>query len=342
MYIKDLVSIVVPTYNRKAVLREMIESVIVQTYRHWELIIVDDGSDDGTDSMVSDFVDDRIRYYKRPENLRKGAQCCRNYGKGKARGEYLVFFDSDDLIVDTCLEKRVAYMKKANTDYCIFPIGTFTTEPSLYKKTHLGVSSGVDILTSFLNNYYQHAVVTNIYRKEAIKDLWWDENLRNYDDFDFSLQCIFSGLSFSFSGDAFPDYLYRVNWSCDTISSTDVTDEKFSSAIYLFNKVLDRLSSCSDSRGYRKDFIQYHLWYYALITREGSRAQEVVFLSHVKSAYGEGTCARFRMLRPLFSGIPHKQARRFTIMLMYYILFRPSRIGDLYKILRGRVQLHRK
>lgn len=104
---KNLISVVTPTYNRKTYLREFVKSVVAQTYQAWELIIVDDQSTDGTDKMVADeFADDRIRYHKRPCSIPGGAPSCRNYGKRLAKGEFICFFDSDDWISPTCLDRK--------------------------------------------------------------------------------------------------------------------------------------------------------------------------------------------------------------------------------------------
>ncbi len=333
--IPNLVSIVVPTYNCGDFLREFIHSVLTQTYGKWELIIVDDGSTDSTSRMMADeFADDRITYCKRPDELRKGAPSCRNYGKSKAKGEFICFFDADDWAFNTCLEKRVAYIRETGADCCIFPSGVFTTNPRAYKKTHIGVPSGVDTLTSFLNNYYQYAVWTNIYKTEALKDIEWDERLVIYQDFDFSLQCIFKELSFRFSDAALPDYLYRDDGCRDTISRRNVTDAKMDSTIYLFNKVLESLEGFTGCARYRKDFIQYHLWYYIQAMREGNKSHKKRFLLHVKSVYGKRIANCFKGICPLLSRINRKQRRRFVAMVAYYIFFRPSMVRDIYRILK--------
>lgn len=332
----DLVSIIVPTYNCRDYLREFMNSVISQTYGNWELIIVDDGSVDGTSEMItSTFRDERIFYYNRPEKTAKGAPSCRNYGKRMARGEFICFFDADDLISSTCIEKRLAYIKNTDADYCIFPSGVFTGDPNSAKKTHVGVKSGIDILTSLLNNYYQHCVWTNIYRALAVKDIWWDEHVSTYEDLYFLIQCFLKGLSFEFSDeDRTPDYLYRIGQSRTTMSTRFVDDEKLTSTIYLFNEILHGLGTFSNDAEYRKDFIQYHLWYYSLIIREGNAIQEKKFLTHVESVYGKRASSCFRATRPLSSLIAHKRLRRLAIMLCFYIMFRPSRIGDMYKIFK--------
>jgi glycosyltransferase involved in cell wall biosynthesis len=107
--VSPLVSIIIPTYNRADLIGETLESVIAQTYPHWECIVVDDGSSDNTDAVVSGFIerDGRFRFYPRPPEKPKGANPCRNYGLRKSGGEYAVFLDSDDLLLPEKLELQI-------------------------------------------------------------------------------------------------------------------------------------------------------------------------------------------------------------------------------------------
>lgn len=108
---KPLVSIIIPTYNRLGTLKKAIGSVLRQTYQDIELIIVDDGSNDGTsDFFASQSIDTRIRYfYKRNEGL---PSLSRNYGAREARGKYLAFLDSDDMWLPDKLQKQVEKIEK--------------------------------------------------------------------------------------------------------------------------------------------------------------------------------------------------------------------------------------
>lgn len=88
-------SVIIPTYNRSSLISETIDSVLIQTYPHFEIIIVDDGSTDDTGKLIKEKYghDPRIKYYYK-ENEERGV--ARNYGMQKAKGDYAVIFDSDD------------------------------------------------------------------------------------------------------------------------------------------------------------------------------------------------------------------------------------------------------
>ena len=107
---EDLVSIIMPSYNTAQYISEAIQSVLAQTHKIWELIIIDDCSTDNTDAVISEYLSDkRIRYYKNMNN--SGAAVSRNRALCEARGKWIAFLDSDDIWESTKLEKQIAFMK---------------------------------------------------------------------------------------------------------------------------------------------------------------------------------------------------------------------------------------
>lgn len=108
---KNLVSIIIPTYNCGQFIAETIKSVQAQTYKQWEIIIVDDCSTDNTKDVVDSFSNDkRIRYYCLEIN--SGPAVARTKSMQIADGEYIAFLDSDDLWMPDKLEKQLVFMKE--------------------------------------------------------------------------------------------------------------------------------------------------------------------------------------------------------------------------------------
>jgi len=107
-----LTSVVLPTFNRAALLGRAIESVLGQSQRDLELIVVDDGSTDGTADVVGRFADQRIRYLRQPAN--RGQAAARNEGVRHARGALLAFQDSDDVWLPSKLERFLAAFASAD------------------------------------------------------------------------------------------------------------------------------------------------------------------------------------------------------------------------------------
>ena len=106
---KDLVSIIMPSYNTAPYIRNTIQSVLEQTYQNWELIIVDDCSTDNTDEVVASFKDDRIKYFHNDRH--SGAAVSRNRALREAKGRWMAFLDSDDLWMPEKLEKQISFME---------------------------------------------------------------------------------------------------------------------------------------------------------------------------------------------------------------------------------------
>jgi len=102
------VSIIIPTYNRKCFLREAVNSVLNQTYKDFELIVIDDGSTDGTQEMIKEFGGKII--YKSQEN--RGASSARNVGISMSKGKLISFLDSDDVWHKEKLSEQMKFFKE--------------------------------------------------------------------------------------------------------------------------------------------------------------------------------------------------------------------------------------
>lgn len=109
----ELVSVIMPSYNTALYIEETIQSVLDQTYKNWELLIVDDCSTDDTDEVVQQFLcDKRIHYLKNEEN--SGAAVSRNRALREAKGRWIAFLDSDDLWIPDKLRQQINFMEKKN------------------------------------------------------------------------------------------------------------------------------------------------------------------------------------------------------------------------------------
>ena len=114
-----LVSVIIPTYNREAVLPRAIRSVLSQDYTNIEVIVVDDCSTDGTQTVMSEIKDPRVRLIK--HELNKGAGAARNTGIKAAKGEVIAFQDSDDEWLDGKLSRQIEVLKHADSDcVCVY------------------------------------------------------------------------------------------------------------------------------------------------------------------------------------------------------------------------------
>lgn len=199
--IDGLVSIIMPSWNTGRYIAESIQSVLNQTYRNWELIIVDDCSMDNTDQVVAAFRDDRIRYLYNKHN--SGAALTRNYALREARGEWIAFLDSDDLWTPKKLEHQIGFMREngyvlSYTEYEKIdedsnPLGIYVSGPKrvnkrkmynydyigqltmMYSAKHFGLIQIKDIKK---NNDY--AIRLQLYKKPDTCAYLLEENLAKY------------------------------------------------------------------------------------------------------------------------------------------------------------------
>jgi len=114
-----VVSVIIPTYNREKLLVTAINSVLNQTFKDFEILVIDDASTDNTKEVIDNFKNERISYYKLDKN---SGQCvARNYGIKRARGKYIAFLDSDDRWLPEKLEKQINIFKNSpNKLGCVY------------------------------------------------------------------------------------------------------------------------------------------------------------------------------------------------------------------------------
>ncbi len=177
------ISAIVPCYNYGQFISESIDSILAQTYSNYEIIIIDDGSDDGTTPAViasEAQKDERIKVITHPKN--KGVSAARNSGIKAARGKYILPLDADDRIAPTYLEKTVALIIKENADLICTHYKCFG------EKTHINyiLPNGAEIKKRL--PFANALPVCSLYKKSAWQEFrGYDEKLPGYEDWDFWL-----------------------------------------------------------------------------------------------------------------------------------------------------------
>lgn len=264
-------SIVIPIFNHPEELRTMLDSILQNTFQEWELLAVDDGSQQATLSVLEKYAerDERIRFIRR-ERLPKGAQTCRNMGLEQATGEFIVFFDSDDFIATHCLEQRVSEMRAhPNLDFMVFRNGTyrdnqFHTDPD---RNDYGYPVWKDDIAAFCSRTLPFVVWNNIYRREALiqHNIRWDTNLLSLQDLDFNMQTLLSDMRYEYSPCP-PDYGYRTVHTEKSISEKIHSKTHQQSHIYALNKLYSMTTERWKGR-YDHDLYQGALFMLSILTR---------------------------------------------------------------------------
>lgn len=169
-------SIIIPTYNRAHTLHRPIDSVLAQTYTDWELIIVDDGSTDDTQSVVEAYRDPRIRYVRQENKERSAA---RNHGMHKAIGEWICFQDSDD----EYLPMHLATLKKnidINSEFKIFRTWLYLYSGNRFLRNCTAAPSQYD-------QYPFECIQSFAFNRSVLRDKSWEEKYFNTEDLHFLL-----------------------------------------------------------------------------------------------------------------------------------------------------------
>ncbi len=193
---RPLVSVVIPTHNRRDLIVETLDSVRAQTYPHWEVVVVDDGSTDDTWAYLEQASreEPRVRPYRREGEV-GNANVCRNQGVAHSSGGYVVFLDSDDLLAPDCLERRVRDMEcYPGLAYIAYLSELFAEAPG-----DLGILWNVftteSDLTRFLRVDNPWHTTGPIWRREVIERYPWDASVLSWQDGDFHMRVLASGVA---------------------------------------------------------------------------------------------------------------------------------------------------
>jgi glycosyltransferase involved in cell wall biosynthesis len=213
MTTRNLISIICPNYNKENYVADTIKSVISQTSDQWELIIVDDGSTDDSIEIISSFTSaySNIKLLKRDISP-KGGSTCRNIGLSIAKGQYILFLDSDDILAPHCLEQRLrcTERKQINT-FGVFPIGNF--------KERIGDSGKVwetepekDHLKSFLSHKLPWHTSSVLWNKTFLLELnGFNEHYARLQDVELHTRALLATSNYYIFDKAEPDVYYRIS-----------------------------------------------------------------------------------------------------------------------------------
>ena len=197
---KELISVIIPYYDREEIVKRAIDSVMNQTYDNFEIVLVDDGSPNTTDNFLKYLKSNpKIHYYRYEKN--QGPAHAKNYGLLKAKGEYIAFLDSDDEFLPDKLDKQISFMKKEKVDF---------SHTSYYA---VGKNDKVLKETGKINNCIENKLIYNcgiatptVMLKKSIvidNDIFFNEKIRIGEDVCFYLElfkkCTMKGIDIPLS-----------------------------------------------------------------------------------------------------------------------------------------------
>ena len=198
------------TYNRSHFIEEMLNSILNQSFWDWECIIIDDGSSDNTFEIIKSYsgLDQRFKYYKRTEDYKKGLPGCRNMGLDLAKGNFIQFFDDDDIVHPKNLETSLKGIKNSPNYFCRYDKKPFTGKWEVFKLNEVDRLSkkdfGLKDLPDMVIGKIPFASCTVLWDKKCFENLRFNENLMYGEEW----ECYSRILSMGFKGISIDHVLY--------------------------------------------------------------------------------------------------------------------------------------
>lgn len=251
-FINDpLVSVIINCFNSEKYLRETISSVLNQSYKHFEVILVDNCSIDTTKEIIFSFNDPRLKYFSTSKNLNLSS--ARNFALNKATGKYYAFLDSDDLWLENKLKIQVSFLEK-NPNYgglfssCFLINESSKTIGTYIRKFENSPYTFKDLLKNYIVNFQTFIVRSKILDEKQIK---FDDSLKLAEDIDFVLR-----LSYFSDLYCFEEFLakYRIHENQDSFNyKTSFFDEEK----YVLNKIF--IDYSLELKDYFEEFTLYSM-----------------------------------------------------------------------------------
>ncbi len=209
---RPLISVIIPTYNRAGVLSRAVKSVLDQTYDHFELIIVDDASEDDTQNVVKSFADERMKYIRHEKN--KGGSAARNTGISASKGKFIGFLDDDDEWMPDKLGKQVQKFRASSEKVGLIYCGTEIVRGDRVLTTYSPEEKG-DLSYRLLIGTTIGGTDPALVKKECFDEVGlFDEELKSCQDWD-----MWKRISEKYEFDFVPEILVKLHAHRDQISA---------------------------------------------------------------------------------------------------------------------------
>lgn len=214
-----MISIIIPTYNRAHLLIETLTSIKNQTYQNWECLIVDDASIDNTFEVIQEFSinDKRFQYFTKPKELKKGPSACRNYAFQFAKGTFIQFFDSDDIMHPEHLQEKINVIE--DNDFVVCKLKefqhSFSKELFNYNDRE-AINYEKDVFQAFATGAFPMMMVAPMWKKEYLENFMpIREDLHILEDHELHARALFQNPKYDIINKAL--IFYRVG----AVSSTN-------------------------------------------------------------------------------------------------------------------------
>lgn len=222
-----LISIIIPNFNKANFVKETLLSLMAQTYANFEVVVVDDASTDDSVRVIEETIKDDARFKLIKQSQGRGGSAARNLGFANSSGEFVMFFDSDDSLAPTCLERRLKTFLMAENqrvDFCVFPMGCFKKEVGDSASTWIPVK-GQDDLPKFLAHQMPWTIMQPLWKRTFLEKLKigdfvgpFDEEYPRLQDVEMHTRALLIGAKYQVCDDGAPDCYYRIDVARTTMN----------------------------------------------------------------------------------------------------------------------------
>lgn len=287
------VSVIVPIYNAEKYLYKCIDSIINQTYKNLEIMLINDGSTDKSEEIVSSFNDSRIKYIKKKNT---GVGNTRNVGIKKSTGDYVMFVDSDDYIELNCVEKM---MTKVEQEKCDLVISNYFIDLNGLIKIDFPMFNSSSLKDNPSIIYHvNYGPCNKLYHRSLVEDgNMFIENLK-YEDTPFVCEAICRAKKVGIIPDYLSHYVMHKNSETttrderifDIFKITDIIIENVKKYTYINNTnvickiILTNLKNARfiDDRNLKNRFIDYSYNYLNIIDKNWSKCNYIKEYNFIK------------------------------------------------------------
>ena len=240
---KVLITVIIPHYNRFNLLKQTLKSVLFQTYTNWEVIIVDDYSEPDCILKIKAHIHSEIRFKLITKTKEaKGAPVSRNIGLNHAKGQYVLFLDSDDILAPFALEQRLKVFESTvlPLDAVIAPTIRFKKIPGDLNEVWCTLNASENVMSRFTKCDTPWHTMSALWNKKFISKIGgWDETLASYQDWELHIRALLSGLRYHEINDY--DNFYRENSDEQSIARRHFNDTITQGRFKAFSLVIKQI-----------------------------------------------------------------------------------------------------
>lgn len=236
-----MISLIIPTYNRAHYISDTLDSVLKQTYTQWECIIVDDGSTDDTASIINTYVqqDNRFIYVKRPKDYPKGGNGARNYGYKIAKGEFVNWFDDDDIMLPNFLRDKINTIKTSQA--LVIGYGYYANKDLDIKRTMRTATSITDLFSHYALWQSEILLPSVLFRKSFLKGKpLFNIKIKRGQETEFFSRVFFGVSSTEFEVLSSYGFVYRLHDVSKTGKSLNYNSEIVKDTSFIYHENLKR------------------------------------------------------------------------------------------------------